>query len=70
MIRRIAALALALAFAAQVPAHAQAPGKGPVIFAAASMKTALDAIAAAWAAKGNKPVAISYASSAVLAKQI
>lgn len=43
---------------------------GPVIFAAASMKTALDAIAAAWKAQGGKAPAISYASSAVLAKQI
>jgi molybdate transport system substrate-binding protein len=34
------------------------------------MKTALDAIAVAWKAQGGKPVAISYASSAVLAKQI
>lgn len=52
------------------PAFAQAPQQGPVIFAAASMKTALDQIAAAWKAKTGKSVAISYASSAVLAKQI
>ncbi|MGP0061612.1 MAG: molybdate ABC transporter substrate-binding protein [Beijerinckiaceae bacterium] len=55
------------------PAGAQAPKadqKGPVIFAAASMKTALDAIAAAWTQQTRKPPAISYASSAVLAKQI
>ena len=70
MFKRIFALGLVLAFAAQAPAHAQAPDKGPVIFAAASMKTALDAISAAWVAKGGKPLAISYASSAVLAKQI
>jgi molybdate transport system substrate-binding protein len=43
---------------------------GPVIFAAASMKTALDAIAAAFAAKTGETEKISYASSAVLAKQI
>jgi molybdate transport system substrate-binding protein len=70
MIKWIGALALILAVVGQAPAWAQAPGKGPVIFAAASMKTALDAIAAAWAAKGGKPVVISYASSAALAKQI
>lgn len=55
------------------PAGAQAPKadqRGPVIFAAASMKTALDAIAAAWASQERKPAVISYASSAVLAKQI
>lgn len=44
--------------------------KGPTVFAAASMKTALDAIAAAWKAKTGKAVVISYASSGVLAKQI
>ena len=44
--------------------------KGPTIFAAASMKTALDAIASAWTARGGKAPIISYASSGVLAKQI
>jgi len=52
------------------PAHAQSNGKGPVIFAAASLKGALDAIAAAWTAQTNRPPAISYASSGILAKQI
>jgi molybdate transport system substrate-binding protein len=42
----------------------------PVIFAAASMKTALDAAADAWQAQTGKTVSIAYASSAVLAKQI
>jgi molybdate transport system substrate-binding protein len=42
----------------------------PVVFAAASMKTALDAVAAAWKAQTDKTVSIAYASSAVLAKQI
>lgn len=43
---------------------------GPVVFAAASMKTALDAIAAAWTAHAGTSPAIVYGSSAVLAKQI
>lgn len=43
---------------------------GPVIFAAASMKTALDAIASAFAAETGETAKISYASSGVLAKQI
>jgi molybdate transport system substrate-binding protein len=55
---------------AGIPAHGQANGKGPVIFAAASLKSALDAIAAAWTAQNKRPPAISYASSGVLAKQI
>jgi molybdate transport system substrate-binding protein len=42
----------------------------PVVFAAASMKTALDAVAAAWKADTGKTVSIAYASSATLAKQI
>jgi molybdate transport system substrate-binding protein len=42
----------------------------PVVFAAASMKTALDAVAAAWQADTGKTVSIAYASSATLAKQI
>jgi len=63
--------------APQVHAEAPAPAPaataatdGPVIFAAASMKTALDAIAAAWKAQGGKAPAISYGSSGVLAKQV
>jgi len=42
----------------------------PIVFAAASMKTALDAVAAAWKADTGKSVTIAYASSAALAKQI
>jgi molybdate transport system substrate-binding protein len=46
------------------------PAAAPVVFAAASMKTALDAVAAAWKADTGKTVSIAYASSAALAKQI
>ena len=49
---------------------ARAEEQGPTVFAAASMKTALDAIATAWKAKTGKPVVISYGSSGTLAKQI
>ena len=62
-----AALLMALAPASAARAES---GAGPTVFAAASMKTALDAIAAAWKAKTGKAVVISYASSGVLAKQI
>ncbi len=61
--------ALMLLCAIATPALAQTK-PGPVIFAAASMKTALDQIAAAWQAKTGETLAISYASSGVLAKQI
>ena len=64
--RLLLAAALCLA-----PAFGQAEdARGPTIFAAASMKTALDAIASAWQAKTGKAPVISYASSGVLAKQI
>jgi molybdate transport system substrate-binding protein len=42
----------------------------PIVFAAASTETALDAVAAAWKADSGKTVKISYGSSATLAKQI
>lgn len=42
----------------------------PVIFAAASLKTALDAVAADWAAAGHAAPVISYAGSSALARQI
>jgi molybdate transport system substrate-binding protein len=65
----------AVAFMRSVVGGADAPSAppdsktAPVVFAAASMKTALDA-AAAWKADTGKTVSIAYASSAVLAKQI
>jgi len=53
-----------------MPAPASGDVAAPVVFAAASMKTALDAAAAAWKADTGKTVSIAYASSATLAKQI
>ena len=61
------ALAATLALAAPA-AHAEAPG--PTVFAAASMKTAFDAIVGAWKAKTGKSAIVSYGSSGTLAKQI
>jgi molybdate transport system substrate-binding protein len=59
------------AVAEDAPPRKQENGqKGLVIFAAASMKSALDEIAVAWTVKTGRPPAISYASSGVLAKQI
>jgi molybdate transport system substrate-binding protein len=68
--------ALALAAAATLagwlpqPAAAQAPGGDLVIFAAASLKNALDAINAQWQKETGRKAAISYAASSALAKQI
>ncbi len=61
------ALAASLCVAAQ---PALAADKGPTVFAAASLKNALDAVAADWEQEtGDKPV-ISYAATSSLAKQI
>lgn len=71
--RHIAAAVVTFAalVSAMAPAAAADSGKpGPIVFAAASMKTALDAIAADFAKKTGSAPKISYASSAVLAKQI
>lgn len=42
----------------------------PVVFAAASLKNALDAVNAAWKEESGKSATISYAASSALAKQI
>jgi molybdate transport system substrate-binding protein len=77
--RGVAALAFGLTITAvflhqpgfaQQPTPPSAATKGPVVFAAASMKTALDAVAASWAAETGETPPIAYASSAVIAKQI
>ncbi len=72
MTHRIARLAIAvfvgLAIAAARPLPAGAADA--VVFAAASLKNALDAVAAKWHAESGKTVTISYAASSTLAKQI
>ena len=57
-----------LALAAPLSAAVQAPSV--TIFAAASLKTALDDIAAQWQKETGKTARISYAASGPLAKQI
>ncbi len=52
----------------QAPARAQ--GGDIVVFAAASLKNALDAINAQWMKETGKKAAISYAASSALAKQL
>jgi molybdate transport system substrate-binding protein len=59
---------MALAAASLAPAAAQ--DKTLTIFAAASMKNALDEIDAAYTAKSGVKIIASYAASSVLAKQI
>ncbi len=60
-----------LAFAALLPLSiAQAQAEDVTVFAAASLKNALDDVAAAYKAETGNAVVISYAGSNALAKQI
>src|SRR5262245_47273915 len=71
LLGRLAALTAAVLVAwglPQVPARAQAGDV--VVFAAASLKNALDAISEQWQKETGKKVVISYAASSALAKQI
>ena len=52
------------------PARSAANATPIIVFAAASLKTALDRIAADWRAESGNKAAISYAGSAALAHQI
>jgi molybdate transport system substrate-binding protein len=70
--RTLFALALGIV-AAAAPVGAQdrgGTGKAPVVFAAASLKTALDAIAADWKRQTGRDTTISYGASPALARQI
>lgn len=62
----LAALAASMLFIAACPVMAA----NTVVFAAASLKNALDDVAAIYKEKTGKTVAISYAGSSTLAKQI
>jgi molybdate transport system substrate-binding protein len=62
------AAALVLAWLLVLPGQVRA--EGVLVFAAASLKTALDEIAGDWRAQTGKEVTISYAGSSSLARQI
>lgn len=53
-----------------MPAPARAQGGDLIVFAAASLKNALDAVNAQWQKETGKKASISYAASSALAKQI
>ncbi|NOJ39916.1 molybdate ABC transporter substrate-binding protein [Bradyrhizobium australiense] len=68
---RLAGLVLAFSVSlAAIPSPAAAQEKSLTIFAAASMKNALDEIDAAYAAKNGVKITVSYAASSALARQI
>lgn len=68
--RLVLAGALAIAAVPGLSSLGRAQGSGPTVFAAASLKNALDEIATSWAATGKLALKISYAASNTLAKQI
>ncbi len=49
---------------------APAMAQGPVVFAASSLKTALDDVAVVWEMRGNPAPVLVYAGSSALARQI
>jgi molybdate transport system substrate-binding protein len=68
---RLAGLFLAFAASlAAIPTPAAAQDKSLTVFAAASMKNALDEIDAAYTAKSGIKITASYAASSALARQI
>jgi molybdate transport system substrate-binding protein len=67
LLQSITAAAIGLCF---LSSYASAEDKGPVVFAAASLKDALDAVNADWQNTAHAPAVISYAASSALAKQI
>lgn len=67
---RLAGVFVALAILCGLPPSASAQDGSLTVFAAASMKNALDDIDSAYTAKTGVKVVASYAASSVLAKQI
>ena len=66
----VCAASIALLSAIGLHAPARAESGRITVFAAASLKEALDAVATQWQAETGKTAAISYAASSALAKQI
>jgi molybdate transport system substrate-binding protein len=64
------AVMLAAALVAAAASSAAAQGEDVVVFAAASLKNALDEVAAQWRRESGKKAVISYAASNTLIKQI
>jgi molybdate transport system substrate-binding protein len=70
MLKRLTLVALGALAAGMLEAPAHAAGQSVTVFAAASLKTALDDIAAQWRKETGRTARISYAASGPLAKQI
>jgi molybdate transport system substrate-binding protein len=70
MLRRTIVAVLSVVVLACAGAPAKAQNAPLTVFAAASLKNALDAIDAKWQAQGGANALVSYAASSALAKQI
>lgn len=68
--RALSAIMLGLAGLTSGSLRVGAQSSGPVVFAAASLKNALDDIATGWTKDGKPAPKLSYAASNTLAKQI
>ncbi len=66
--RRLLIAVLAMTISLKAPLRAEA--EGVLVFAAASLKTALDEIASSFESQTGQSVTVSYAASSVLARQI
>jgi molybdate transport system substrate-binding protein len=66
----LGALAVLALLVAVSPCQLLAADKGPTVFAAASLKNALDAVAGDWKEKTGHEAVVSYAATSSLAKQI
>lgn len=70
LLRSAVALTIVVAISA-LPIESRAQQSSPpIVFAAMSLKTALDAIVADWRKDTGKTIAVSYASSSALARQV
>lgn len=70
MTRRLLSALTVLLLCVTMGSHAARADAPVTVFAAASLKNALDAVATAWKTETGNEVTISYAGSSVLAKQI
>jgi molybdate transport system substrate-binding protein len=70
LVKRWTLAALGALLAITIHAPARAESQSVTVFAAASLKTALDDIAAQWQTETGKTARISYAASGPLAKQL
>lgn len=69
-VKHLGAVAAAVVFGTMTLVQPAAAADKVTVFAAASLKNALDAVDAAWKAESGKETTVSYAASSALAKQI